>query len=66
MFSHGHDISQMDQGGLNVNPVLENIGGITSFDYHYDSRLLYWIDGDGKYIGWAPLEGGQSEVRCRD
>ena len=52
----------MDQSGLNFHPVLESVGDVKAFDYHYTTRSLFWIDGRQKAIGWAPLEGGQTGV----
>ena len=62
LFSHGSAISKMDQSGLNFHPVLEDVGDVKAFDYHYTTRSLFWIDGRHKAIAWAPLEGGQSAV----
>ena len=64
LFSHGHDISKMDPGGINMVPVLEGVGDVVAFDYHYKTRTLFWIDSRQKAIGLAHLRGGETQVRA--
>ncbi|XP_022087518.1 low-density lipoprotein receptor-related protein 4-like isoform X2 [Acanthaster planci] len=58
MFSHGMDISQMDEGGTNLLPILQNIGTVYSFDYDVMHDRIYFIESMRNVIGWAPLTGG--------
>ncbi|XP_038060129.1 low-density lipoprotein receptor-related protein 4-like [Patiria miniata] len=62
MFSHGMDISQMDEGGTNLLPILQNVGTVHSFDYNIMHERIYFIDSTRNLIGWAPLTGGADQI----
>ena len=62
MFSHGLAISQMDEGGTNLLPILQDVGTVHSFDYNIMHGRIYWIDSTRNVIGWSGMDGGNSEV----
>ncbi|PIK61880.1 putative low-density lipoprotein receptor-related protein 4-like [Apostichopus japonicus] len=62
-FRRRKDIAQVDPAGLDPQTAIRRVGNIRSFDVHYESKSVYWINGRVPSIGMSPLdENGRTEV----
>ncbi|XP_003269400.3 pro-epidermal growth factor isoform X3 [Nomascus leucogenys] len=64
IFSHGNSIFRIDTEGTNYEQLVVDAGVSVIMDFHYNEKIIYWVDLERQLLQRVFLNGSRQERVC--